>query len=184
MIKPQNDLYKTTDEKTASISPQARLAATLMHMDSIKNAEYEICSSVWPTSDDFESSLFWYSLTAHTASPPWYDSMPTALRTASTRLMHDFRRDLLSIQDLEHDDFKNATAQSFVYFWTIANTRSFAWKPHGRREGVMVMCPFLDYMNHCPSGEGCGVSMSEDGYTLTANRDYGRSCAVFFLFCI
>ena len=41
-----------------------------------------------------------------------------------------------------------------LYHWTIAHTRSFAWKPAGSKEGKMVMCPFLDYMNHCASGDG------------------------------
>ncbi|KAF4548599.1 SET domain-containing protein 3 [Elsinoe fawcettii] len=175
MIKPQPDLFDKEAEKAGPLpapSPQARLAATLMHMESSEDEAYRTCSSVWPTADDFESSLFWYGGVGEMIPQPLRDSMPTAMRTASTRLVQDFNRDLSSLQALKETPFANITAESFVYFWTIANTRSFAWKPQGRKEGIMVMCPFLDYMNHCSSGEGCGVSMSEDGYTLTANRDY------------
>jgi hypothetical protein len=38
----------------------------------------------------------------------------------------------------------------------------------------MVLCPFVDYMNHAPNGHGCEVKQSGRGYEVVAERDYGK----------
>lgn len=73
--------------------------------------------------------------------------------------------------------------KSFQYHWLIVNTRTFFWKHHGsgakklskkiRRtcnDDRMVLCPFVDYFNH--SDEGCTVSNTPKGFTITCDREY------------
>lgn len=39
----------------------------------------------------------------------------------------------------------------------------------------MVLCPFIDYMNHGASGQGTvNVRQTPRGYEITADRDYGE----------
>ncbi|PSK34895.1 hypothetical protein B9Z65_1478 [Elsinoe australis] len=168
MIQPDPELF----ESSAKISPQAKLAFTLMSMDLAEDPLYRCCSSVWPDRKDFEGSLFWYDVGEDSKNEPWWEKLPPVVKAAASRLLDDFHRDIEALRDMKtalSDSVKSAT---FIYYWTIANTRSFAWKPNGQKEGTMVMCPFLDYMNHCPSETGCTVKVNNSGFTLIANRDY------------
>jgi hypothetical protein len=38
----------------------------------------------------------------------------------------------------------------------------------------MVLCPFVDYMNHGPTGSGVTVMQTSKGYEVIAERDYGK----------
>ena len=56
----------------------------------------------------------------------------------------------------------------------IVNSRSFSWKPPHLKVGEMVMCPFIDLMNHGSTGSGCKVTQNAKGYEVHADRDYGK----------
>ncbi|KAL1301604.1 hypothetical protein AAFC00_005833 [Neodothiora populina] len=162
---------------------------------------YQRSESVWPSFDDFRSCMIALGDDAREVEVLKRNAPPGVLRPLE-RLEQDLERDLRDVAGLfsvaatetqgrdgsgvknekEHGEQEvngKVTSssdpewkQSFVYHWILVNTRSFHWKPHGVREGSMVMCPFLDYMNHCPNGQGCTVTVSTHGYELTANKDY------------
>lgn len=128
------------------LSPQARLTAALIEMHKENNDVYRMCSSVWPTADDFQSSVAWYK---H-ENIHMFDSFPRALSLILKRLDADASKDFGLITDI-YDDESTVYPAILNYCWAIANTRSFSWKPDGRYAGQMVIYPFLDYMNHCPA---------------------------------
>lgn len=167
MLAPASDLF--LDECARQLSPQAKLAATLIGLRAAGDARYETCAGVWPTDQDFESSLAWYK---RSSAPEHMPLFPKSLQTHLNRLVQDCQRDRNAISVMIDDGQLKGRQDDFWYSWAIANTRSFSWKPSGRKHGIMVMCPFLDYMNHCPAGQGCQVEMNDEGYVLVANRDY------------
>lgn len=69
-----------------------------------------------------------------------------------------------STMQIGHSDFE--------YYWAIVNSRSFHWKPPGSKPGYMVLCPFIDYLNHGPSGTGVNVNQTSRGYEAWTDRNY------------
>lgn len=163
MIRPTPSKISQLNLKDAS--PQAQLAG-LLNAGSECSDAYEACSQVWPTASDFQSCmLFFPSCTMSQIEP---EAIPFAVKKPLERLRRDFERDAaatgvllqwpLSLEALEEELSK--AADQYRLHWTIANTRSFHWKPPGLSTGQMVICPFLDYMNHCPSGQGVRCASS------------------------
>lgn len=95
--------------------------------------------------------------------------------------------------DLINRVFPSTTRYTYLYYWLIVNTRSFyhelsgpkATRPKNDR---MALCPFADFFNHADHGVSevdhtqvdaeaenqCRVAFDEVGYTITADRAYGR----------
>lgn len=154
MIAPWPSII--TSLSLSSASPQAQLAATLTALyQSDDSAAYKACSAVWPTWHDFSSSLLWLP-PAVSLEDQGRSILPFTLQKPLERVRGDFERDMgvWSPDDSGDEEIR----QRHVYHWAIANTRSFHWKPPGRAKGCMVVCPVLDYMNHCASGKGVSVS--------------------------
>ncbi|PNS19608.1 hypothetical protein CAC42_7452 [Sphaceloma murrayae] len=168
MIRPDLKHYGPD----AQVSPQAKLVLELLRLHSDGDDTYKRCAATWPDRQVFQDCLFWYGCRQHQDREFWDGKLQPSLFAMYTRLRDDFDVDDLAIKASSSDYEKKPTEDDIMYYWTIANTRSFAWKSAGQKEGVMVMCPFLDFMNHCPAGEGCTVKVGDDGFTLVADRDY------------
>lgn len=166
MIKPDPDALNHVVHRSINKeeSPQAHLTATLM-LEALKGSEsdwYEICQSVWPQQGDFDVCMLCSE--DHQLNPLFEDVIPPSIKAPLDRLFKDLESDLgsarISIESKYERDNEFVPHQSDrfkasgLYHWMIANTRSFHWKPTGRKEGAMVICPYLDYMNHCPEGKG------------------------------
>ena len=157
MLKPY-ERYQTNSQ----LSPQAQLSATLSAAAAAEedDEQYNSCSAVWPTHNDFRSSLLWLdpgivkSKITPNAKQEYTDLLPLTLRKPLERVVADFENDMESLCTQLDGDVNDLDSEQDYYHWAISNTRSFHWKPPGRKTGRMVMCPFLDYMNHCPNGQG------------------------------
>lgn len=133
----------------ASLSPQAKLTGTLLDMAAACDARYTECARVWPSRRSFRGSLAWFYPTD--GNLQFKHLFPAALASAYDRLLKDAATDAEALG-------RDSRDAEFLYHWAIANTRSFSFKPTGRKEGTMVCCPVLDYMNHCGSGEGVSIA--------------------------
>lgn len=171
MFKPDTKLLKRSELEQAS--PQAQLAACLMAQCKTPDSELSIWEATWPTDSDFEHSLPMRWAPAHR------ELLPPSVAQPLQRQEDDYRKDLVAVQDyLERSGWP---VDGFRYYWSIVNSRSFHWKPR-RGKSSMVMCPFIDYMNHGPSGTSCNVLQTPEGYEVTAERDYGKSSKLYLLF--
>ena len=164
MFKPDAKLLKTQHLDEAS--PQAQLAV------SAASAFYEdeplgVWQQTWPTQNDFEKSMpmYWDKSVQALLPPPVHQPLE--------RQRADFEKDWDAVAEYCREHFSNAE-DWFKYCWMIVNSRSFYWKAPKGRAGCMVMCPFIDYMNHGPGGSGCRVVQSEKGYEVIAEREYGK----------
>ena len=164
MFKPDPSLLKR--EALDRASPQAQLAISAMLTFGGEMASIKLWESVWPTRNDFEESMpmCWPAALQQ--------QLPPSVHQPLERQLSDYQKDwnaareLCNRRDLDEDDFK--------YYWMIVNSRSFHWKPPRQKAGVMVMCPFIDYINHSPTGSSCHVSQTAKGYEVEANRNYGK----------
>jgi hypothetical protein len=165
MLKPDPELLKQHDLMDAS--PQAQLAVSaLVHFGPPDSS-----SSPWvhvlPPFDDFEQGMpmLWYENERAMLPPPVLQPLE--------RQEADYARDKAATKDFLKQRGQN---HDFRFWWLIVNSRSFHWKsPHGKG-GVMVLCPFIDYLNHAPTGSSCNVTMTNKGYEVVADRNYdGKS---------
>ncbi|PPJ59289.1 hypothetical protein CBER1_04201 [Cercospora berteroae] len=161
MFKPLATNTKSKSQ-TESTSPQAELASSIMSACQDPSSPYLLWQSTWPAREDFESSmpLFWSKKLA--------SQLPPSVQQPLERMREDYDRDFKTMLRL-HPDWKE---RDFKYYWAIVNSRSFHFKPPGAKPGFMVLCPFIDYMNHGPSGTGVNVRQTPRGYEVTADRDY------------
>ncbi|KAK5164335.1 uncharacterized protein LTR77_010031 [Saxophila tyrrhenica] len=165
MFKPDAKLLER--EKLQSASPQAQLAFSAMFAckppEGNTGWETKPWTDVWPTVGDFTASMpiYWRKEDC--------EFLPPTARPHLKRQESDYDRDWDSVEDsctaLGYDE------KAFKYYWTIVNSRSFHWKPP-RGKGVMVMCPFVDYLNHGPTGSSCKVVLTAKGYEVLADRKY------------
>ncbi|KAK3696763.1 hypothetical protein LTR37_017787 [Vermiconidia calcicola] len=162
MFKPDTALLRR--ETLDRASPQAQLAVSAMLKFGAKDSSLKLWQDVWPTGADFEDSMpmCWPASTQEFLPPP--------VQQPLARQLADYRNDWSSARRVcaQHGFIE----REFKYYWMIVNSRSFHWKPPRGKGGSMVMCPFIDYMNHGPSGSGCNVSQSPKGYEVVADRDY------------
>jgi hypothetical protein len=154
-------------EGVSSTSPQAQLAFSAALAFNSPDTGFKIWRDVWPTRDDLEQCMPMCWPTSHT------ELLPSSAQQPLSRQLADFNKDWLQVRMtcVSH----HISRDGFKYFWMIVNSRSFHWKPSHSSGGMMVMCPFIDYMNHGPTGSGCMVTQSSDGYEVAAERDYGKS---------
>ncbi|KAF7186420.1 SET domain-containing protein 4 [Pseudocercospora fuligena] len=166
---PEKAMFKPVKNYTSSnmslkASPHVQLALSIMTECENPESSYNKWRSTWPTIQDFQSSmpLFWnHELSA---------LLPPSVQHPLERQIDDWKKDAefhrtMAPAGEEEDD-------TMKYFWAIVNSRSFHFKPPGSKPGFMVLCPFIDYMNHGPSGTGINVRQMAKGYEVTANRDY------------
>ena len=164
MFKPDTKFLKKNGLQDAS--PQAQLAVSAAAAF-LNNEDLAVWKRTWPTRDDFQACMpsYWPKST--------HDLLPPSVHLPLDRLLADFEKDQAAAAEYAKAHFPESE-DWFKYVWTIVNSRSFYWKPPRGRAGCMVMCPFIDYMNHGPSGETAKVVQAAGGYEVLADRDYGR----------
>lgn len=169
MVKPQSTSLKTLGLEHAS--SQARLTMTSLMTFAGHEAKKQIWMDTWPTRADFEKCmpLYWHQ--------SLIDCMPRSARNTFQRQASDYNKDWMACKaaaaGIGFDE------DSYKYHWMIVNSRSFHWTPPRKQPSYMVLCPFIDYLNHGPTGSGCTVIQRNDGYEVLAQRDYGRLTLLF-----
>lgn len=164
MYKPDAKLLKT--HSLLRISPQAQLAISAMAMVKREESPLAVWQVTWPTMSDFMASmpLCW--------SHEKYEMLPPSVDQPRKRQFEDYHNDLMAVE--KYISAQEWPEHEFRYFWMVINSRSFHWKPPKGKPGCMVLCPFIDYMNHGPSNTACNVFQSPSGYEVLADRDYGK----------
>lgn len=165
MFKPNTTLLKKASLHTAS--PQAQLAFSAMIAYAPADSSLKVWRETWPTLDDFKHSLpmCWPEVER--------GDLPPSMQQPLERQLADYQRDWTAVREACAQ--RGFGEEEFRYYWMIVNSRSFHWKPAGRATvGSMVMCPFVDYLNHAPAGSACRVTMTAKGYEVTADREYGE----------
>lgn len=159
IFKPRKEDGKRPHKDGPGPSPHAHLALSAFRSFN-KDPQLRKWSATWPTEVEIRSSLplFW--------PDSLLDKLPPTTRAVLDRQRDDFEEDLRSTAQAGCSDFE--------YFWAIVNSRSFHWKPPGSRPGFMVLCPFIDYLNHGPNGTGVDVRQTAQGFEVHTNRDYGK----------
>lgn len=174
MFKPAKTFSSGSTHASEKASPHIQLAASIMtECEKDSGSPYNTWKATWPNLRDFESSmpLFW--------NKNLIDLLPPSVKQPLERQLEDWRRDekfFRTTKTLSTADPQSPLARkkkTLQYYWAIVNSRSFHFKPPGTKPGFMVLCPFLDYMNHGPSGTGVNVRQTAKGYEVTADRDYG-----------
>ncbi|KAK3114404.1 hypothetical protein LTR53_007329 [Teratosphaeriaceae sp. CCFEE 6253] len=165
LFVPQKAMFKPLANLAKEASPQAQLACSAMATcESPDDEGMAIWKATWPTDADFE----------HSMPMRWPDDLrellPPSIEQPLLRQEQDCARDLEAVRAFLSSQGRSADV--FRYYWSIVNSRSFHWKPPKGKAGYMVMCPFIDYINHAPSGTTCDVFQRPDGYEVIANRDY------------
>lgn len=148
-------------------SPQAHLTLSVLSEITKPGSPYLVWKETWPTMEDFASSLpmFWNS--------DLQELLPESVQQPLRRQKGDFQKDLDFVMEGKSKD-ATWTREDFEYCWAIVNSRSFHFQPPGSRPGFMVLCPWIDYMNHGPSGTTVNVRQLSNGYEVVADRDYGK----------
>ena len=121
----------------------------------------------------------------------WADAEQAMLPEGEIRVLErqrgEFERDWAVVREVVEGE--GWEKREWRYYWLVLNSRSFHWKPggvgregmgRGKGKGMMVLCPFADYINHGPTGTGCLVRQVEGGYEVVAERDYGKPFLVIF----
>jgi hypothetical protein len=164
MFKPDALFVKRSGLERAS--PQAKLSVSIMAKFTPADSQLATWEATWPMKQDFDASmpLSWpQELVEH---------LPPPVLAPFERQKADYARDWEAAKALcEQHEWSEA---KFRYYWSIVNSRSFHWKPSAGRAGSMVLCPFVDYMNHGPTGSGVTVTQSSKGYEVVADRAYGK----------
>jgi hypothetical protein len=147
-------------------SPQAKLSLSILAKCNMKKPPLAKWTATWPTKQDFDACM-----------PISWDEdllvyLPPAVAAPFERQKADYAQDWEAAKAL--CDEHGWGEEDFKYYWCIVNSRSFHWKPTNGGAGSMVLCPFVDYMNHAPNGHGCEVKQSGRGYEVVAERDYGK----------
>lgn len=175
MFKPNLDLFGKQKSRyfRQTASPQAQLALSILYESIRDDSPYQEWKRTWPSNRDFQSSmpLFWKT--------EFRDLLPPAVQQPLQRHIEDYEKDLTFAQAHRPAGFESFDIENeFRYHWAIVNSRSFHFKPPGSRPGYMVLCPFIDYMNHAASGGTVNVKQNAKGYEVIADRDYGK-CLIF-----
>ncbi|KAM0718118.1 hypothetical protein Q7P37_006450 [Cladosporium fusiforme] len=172
MFKPVPATLKSAGltQKPSTASPQAQLSLSALAKFSASDASstsgpgLRTWQATWPTMQDFSASmpLCW--------PEDLVGQLPPAVLAPLERQKADYARDWEAVKGF--CETKGWSEETFKYYWCIVNSRSFHWKPSANRAGSMVLCPFVDYMNHGPTGSGCTVVQTAVGYEVWAARDY------------
>lgn len=150
-----------------SISSQAKLAISSLNRFASSSPDCDAWAKTWPTQGDFSlcMPIFWPEEVT--------DYLPRSVDAPLRRQRSDYQKDWLECKKVVHDLGFDETR--FKYYWMIVNSRSFHWAPPRGGQGYMVLCPFIDYLNHGRTGSGCNVFQRSDGYEVIAQADYSRS---------
>lgn len=160
---PEKAIFKPRKEDVDSrhkTSPHAQLALSAFNSFT-KDSNLQKWSASWPTETELLASLpiFW--------PKTLQDKLPPSTRAVLDRQQDDFDADKAATSQVYSEEFH--------YYWAIVNSRSFHWKPPGSKPGYMVLCPFIDYLNHGPNGTGVEVNQTSKGYEVWTDRDYQAS---------
>jgi hypothetical protein len=154
------------------ISRQAQLAMTLMAECRKVDSPLRLWEATWPSRVDLAACM----------PIQWEPSLQRLLPPATQDLLKDqieeYGRDLNAAVQLCGHGFDNP---EFMYYWCIVSTRGFHFKPVGNSPAYTIMCPFLDFANHGPSGSGIKVEQTRNGYEAVLDRDYGKCVILLFL---
>lgn len=168
MFKPDPDVFgkQTSKAWQQKASPQAQLAVSLATECSKAASPHLSWKAMWPTYGDLKAGmpLFW--------SEKLKGHLPHSVQQPLERQIADLEKDRSALEEYGGIT-TGSTDDPFEYYWAIVNSRSFHFKPPGARPGYMVLCPFIDYMNHGPDGTGVVVRQTARGYEVHTNRDYG-----------
>lgn len=164
MFKPDRQMLK--DDGLTDLSPQAQLAMSAMVSFQSSESDFQLWRQTLPTSEDFDLSMPMLS------SGQLRELLPPPVLQPLERQETDYGRDQAAVQSFLHQTELDSV--DFRYWWLIVNSRSFHWKPPLGKGGVMVLCPFIDYMNHAPTGQGCDVKMTNSGYEVVTARVHGK----------
>ena len=164
MFKPSLSTLKA--DKLDAASPQAQLTISAMIAFRQSDSKFSIWEQTWPTRENFAQSfpIYW--------PQEAIKLLPPSVNQPLDRQLADYQKDWNVTKDVCQR--RGFDEQDFKYYWMIVNSRSFHWKPSHARAGSMVMCPFIDYLNHGPTGSTCLVSQNNKGYEVHADRDYER----------
>ncbi|WPH01815.1 Hypothetical protein R9X50_00466900 [Acrodontium crateriforme] len=162
MFKPSQSTLKKNN--LSRISAQAQLAISALLAFEPTTSPLRLWQQTWPTVTDFTQCmpLYW--------RPEFQALVPPPVNLPFDRQRADFEKDWVSVETFCKAE--GWSREQFLYYWMIVNSRSFHWKPPKGSAGSMVMCPFIDYMNHGPTDTTCNVFQRSDGYEVLANRDY------------
>lgn len=166
-----------------NVTVHGKLAASLaLWYSDPAHDKYALWQAVWPTEEDFRSTMpIYYNKALRGLLPR---AAQTLLTNQRTKLDKDWT-DLSPYLPLISKDF-------FTYTWLIVNTRTFYWNypdlpnSHPRLpkrktkltgDDCYAMCPFMDYFNH--SDVGCDPCADSKGYGVTADRAYKAGEEVF-----
>ncbi|KAH9868176.1 hypothetical protein J1614_007248 [Plenodomus biglobosus] len=166
-----------------TVSVHGRLATSLaLWYTEQKPHDYHLWQKVWPTQEDFKSTM-----------PLYYRSeLQALLPHAAAKHLTKQRNNL----EKDWDDLKafipSLGKDAFTYIWLVVNTRTFYWdypdlgNAHPRlpkkknkltSADCYAMCPFMDYFNH--SDMGCESHRDAKGYSVTADRAYRAGDELF-----
>ena len=163
MFKPNPRFLKTQSLERAS--PQAQLAISAMNVAKSEDSPLAVWQATWPTPEDLSQALpMCWTQTDR-------DDLPPSVQQPLARMEEDYSKDWEAVAKVCESN--GWSENDWKYYWQIVNSRSFYWKSPRGKVGSMVMCHFIDYMNHGPSGTTCNVVMSSRGYEVIADRDYG-----------
>lgn len=166
-----------------NVTVHGKLAASLaLWYSDPSHDEYALWQAVWPTEEDFKSTM-----------PIYYEkSLQDLLPRAAELLLTNQRTKLDKDWTDLHPHLPSITKDLFTYTWLIVNTRTFYWNypdlpnSHPRLpkrktkltgDDCYAMCPFMDYFNH--SDVGCDPEADSKGYSVTADRAYKAGEEVF-----
>ena len=168
MFSPDSVMLKREALNRPSLQAQLTISAMLAFRDS--KSPMKLWEDTWPTVDDFEQSMpmCWPQNLQQLLPSPVYQPLE--------RQLADYQKDWTVAKRIF--DERGISESEFKYYWMIVNSRSFHWKQPRGTAGSMVMCPFIDYMNHGPSGSGCNVRQTAKGYEVIADRVYGMHCSL------
>ena len=164
MFKPSPRFLKAQSLERAS--PQAQLAISAMNVAMSDDSPLAVWQATWPSAEDLTQALpmCW----THTER----GHLPPSVQQPLARQEEDYRKDWEAVSQI--CEVNGWSEREWKYYWQIVNSRSFHWKSSKSKAGSMVMCPFIDYLNHGPSGTTCNVIQGPRGYEMTADRDYGE----------
>lgn len=159
-----------------NVTVHGRLAAALaLWYTDRKPHDYQLWHEVWPTREDFKSTM-----------PLYYcEELQSLLPRAAAKHLTNQRDNLEQDWSDVKADIPSIDKDLFTYVWLVVNTRTFYWDypdlsnahprlPKRRAKltsaDCYAMCPFMDYFNH--SDSGCEPQHNAHGYSVLADRAY------------
>ncbi|KAF4124800.1 SET domain-containing protein [Geosmithia morbida] len=158
----------------------AILAASLaVDLANPPSDDFRIWRDVSPTPRDMTTSM-----------PICWDAslqalLPKKARTILDKQIAKFERDWAAVSAASAskvEPISNLTREAYLYAWLLVNTRTFyhttpTTKKKLPREDHMALQPVADLFNHSP--DGCAVSFTSAGFTITAGADIPADTEVF-----